>query len=453
MGRRATAGWGGVSERSPRVAAVALETSPEQPAPVRQIATAISGWIDRLGAVWVEGQIAQVNRRPGVQTVFLTLRDSVADISVPLTCPRVLFDGLNPPLVEGASVVVHAKPSYYANRGSFSLSVRSIRMVGLGELLARLERRRQLLAAEGLFAAELKRPLPFLPGTVGLVTAPGSAAERDVVENARRRWPAVRFEIAYAAMQGPRSASEVIEALDRLERDPEVDVIVVARGGGSVEDLLSFSDEAVVRAVHRMRTPVVSAIGHEPDQPLLDLVADVRASTPTDAAKKVVPDMAEELNGVRWAQERIRALVRGRLDREQHGLDGLRSRPALADPRTLLDVRSQEVLALRARARRTLSHRLDRAADDTAHHRARARSLSPLATLQRGYAVVQDEAGHVLTSVTTVGDGMPFTVRLADGRVRATATSTDPDPTSDPTSDRANAPTDDPTNDSGASHG
>src|SRR3954465_6339800 len=203
---------------------MALETSPQAPAPVRQIATAIASWVDRLGAVWVEGQIAQVNRRPGVGTVFLTLRDSVADISVPATCPRTLFDGLNPPLVEGASVVVHAKPSYYANRGTLSLYAREIRMVGLGELLARPEPRRQLLAAEGLFAAELKRPLPFLPHTVGLVTAPGSAAERDVLENARRRWPAVRFEVAYAAMQGPRSAAEVIEAVERLDRNAVVEV-------------------------------------------------------------------------------------------------------------------------------------------------------------------------------------------------------------------------------------
>src|SRR3990170_5114581 len=194
---------------------MALETSLESPAPVRQIANAISGWVDRLGAVWVEGQVAQVSRRPGLNTVFLTLRDSVADISVPVTCARTLFDSLNPPLVEGASVVVHAKPSYYANRGTLSLRADDIRMVGLGELLARIERRRQLLAAEGLFAAELKRPLPFLPGKVGLVTAPGSAAQRDVLENAKRRWPAVRFEVAYAAMQGPRAAQENIDALAR----------------------------------------------------------------------------------------------------------------------------------------------------------------------------------------------------------------------------------------------
>lgn len=399
---------------------MALETSPQAPAPVRQIATAIAGWIDRLGVVWVEGQIAQINRRPGVGTVFMTLRDSAADISVPVTCSRVLFDGLNPPLVEGAGVVLQAKPSYYANRGTLSLAVREIRMVGLGELLARLERRRQLLAAEGLFAAELKHPVPFLPRLVGLVTAPGSAAERDVLENARRRWPSVAFEVVHAAMQGPRSALEVIEALDRLDRDAEVDVIVVARGGGSVEDLLPFSDEALVRAVHRLRTPVVSAIGHEPDTPLLDLVADVRASTPTDAATLVVPDMAEEVRGVTWARDRIRAIVEQLLGREQAGLDSLRSRPALADPGGLVRARSEELDRLLERARRSVGHAVDRGAEEIAHHRARARALSPLATLERGYAVLQDPAGHVVTSVTGLVAGAPLRVRLADGRVHVT---------------------------------
>ena len=407
---------------------MALETSAQSPAPVRQIANAIAGWVDRLGAVWVEGQVAQVSRRPGLSTVFLTLRDSLADISVPVTCPRSLFDSLDPPLVEGASVVLHARPSYYANRGTLSLAAREIRMVGLGELLARLERRRRLLAAEGLFAAELKRSLPFLPGCVGLVTAPNSAAERDVVDNARRRWPAVRFEIAYAAMQGTRSAAEVMEAIDRLDRHRDVDVIVVARGGGSVEDLLPFSDEALVRAVHKTRTPLVSAIGHEPDQPLLDLVADVRASTPTDAAKLVVPDVAEELQGVTLARARLRAAVTGLVAREQAGLDALRSRPALADPRSLVDARRSEVDELRDRARRCFGHALDRAGDDLAHQRARARALSPLETLRRGYAVLQDADGHVVTSVGEVASGSPVSVRVADGRVHATTTGVEADP-------------------------
>lgn len=401
------------------------DATQEAPAPVRAVANAVSQWIDQLGGVWVEGQLAQISRRPGINTVFMTLRDTVADISMPLTCQRTLFDSLNPPLVEGASVVVHARPSFYANRGTFSLYARQISMVGLGELLARIERRRQLLAAEGLFAPELKRDLPFLPGRVGLITAPNSAAERDVLDNARRRWPGVEFEVAYAAMQGTRSAAEVMEALDRLERNPAVDVIVIARGGGSVEDLLPFSDEALIRAVHRVRTPVVSAIGHEPDSPLLDLVADVRASTPTDAAKLIVPDMAEELRGVTWARDRLRQLVGQLVQREQVRLDDLRARPVMRDPRTILDVRSAEVTELRERARRHLSHRLDRAADDIGHHRARARSLSPLATLQRGYAVVQDADGHVVTSVDSVTAKQKLSIRVVDGRIATTTTGTE----------------------------
>jgi exodeoxyribonuclease VII large subunit len=401
---------------------MALETSPQSPAPVRQIANAIAGWVDKLGAVWVEGQIAQVSRRPGVGTVFLTLRDSVADISVPVTCARTLFDSLDPPLVEGASVVVHAKPSYYANRGTLSLAVREIRLVGLGELLARLERRRQLLAAEGLFAPELKRSLPFLPRRVGLVTAPDSAAERDVVDNARRRWPAVEFETAYAAMQGTRAALEVIAAVDRLDRDERVDVIIVTRGGGSVEDLLPFSDEGLLRAVAKCSTPVVSAIGHEPDQPLLDLVADVRASTPTDAAKIVVPDVAEELRIVAVGRDRLRSALVAMLDREAHLLDTLRTRPALADPSSLITVRADEIEALRQRALRTTRHRLDRAADEIGHHRARARALSPLETLRRGYSVIQDVDGHVVASVGDTEPGATVTVRVADGRLRAQVT-------------------------------
>lgn len=404
---------------------MALETSLEAPAPVRQIATAIAGWVDRLGAVWVEGQVAQVSRRPGMATVFLTLRDPLADISVTVTCPRTLVDSLDPPLVEGASVVVHAKPSYYANRGTLSLAAREIRMVGLGELLARLERRRRLLAAEGLFAPELKRPLPFLPGVVGLVTSPGSAAERDVLEIARRRWPAVRIEVAPAAMQGSRCAPEVIEAVRRLDARPEVAVIVIARGGGSVEDLLPFSDEGLVRVVAAVRTPVVSAIGHEPDNPLLDLVADVRAATPTDAAKLVVPDVVHELSAVEQARHRLRAAVEARLARERSTLEALRSRPVLADPQVLVHSRMEQLAGLRERARRSLGHRLDRAHDDLGHQRARVRALSPLATLQRGYAVLQDEAGHVVVSTADIADGARVSVRVADGRVHARVLSTD----------------------------
>jgi exodeoxyribonuclease VII large subunit len=396
---------------------VPLQTTVEQPAPVRQIATLLAQYVDRLGAVWVEGQIAQLNRRQGMNTVFLTLRDPLGDVSLTVTCPRLVVDSADPPVVEGASVVVHARPRYYTNRGSISLVADEIRMVGLGELLARLERRRQLLAAEGLFARERKRRLPFLPRTVGLVTARGSAAERDVVEVTRRRWPAVRLQLGYAVMQGRDSAREVIEALRRLDADPQVEVIVIARGGGSVEDLLPFSDEGLVRAVAQARTPVVSAIGHEPDSPILDLVADVRAATPTDAAKIVVPDVTEELSLVAGLRDRVRTRIRTRIEHEAAHVAGLRARPVLADPRTAIAVREREVAELTGRLRRTLVNRLDRAGDDLGHARARVRALSPLETLRRGYAVLQTPDGHVLSSVAESGPGQAVSARLADGRL------------------------------------
>lgn len=396
------------------------DATAESPAPVRAVANAVTQWIDKLGGVWVEGQIAQVNRRPGVNTVFMTLRDTVADISVTLTCPRSLFDSLNPPLVEGASVVVHARPSFYANRGSFSLYAREIKMVGLGELLARLERRRQLLAAEGLFAPELKRDLPFLPHRVGLVTAPNSAAERDVLENAKRRWPSVQFEVLHAAMQGTRSAEEVMAALERLERNADVDVIVVARGGGSVEDLLPFSDEALIRVVHAMRTPVVSAIGHEPDQPLLDLVADVRASTPTDAAKRVVPDVADEIARVRQARARMGMRITGLVTGEIERLGQLRSRPALADPARLVGDRSEELTRWVARGTDLIDQHLERATRRVGELMGQLRALSPQATLERGYAVVYLPDGRILRDPAGTDPGSAIRVRLAAGELGAT---------------------------------
>src|SRR3954471_14627036 len=329
-----------------------MDSSAESPLPVRTVALAIGGWVGRLGRVWVEGQITQLTRRPGQATAFLVLRDTAAEMSLQVACPRGLVDGLEPPLSEGGRVIVWAQPEFRPQRGTLSLTAYDVRPVGVGALLARLEQLRQTLAAEGLFAVERKRPLPFLPRTVGLVTGRASAAERDVVDNARRRWPAVQFRIDNVAVQGPYAVTEVIAALQRLDDDPEVDVIVVARGGGSMEDLLPFSDEAMVRAVAAAFTPVVTAVGHETDTPLVDHAADRRASTPTDAAKMVVPDVAEEQQRVRVLQLRARRSIAGRLDTEQHRLDGLRSRPVVAEPIGQLARWSAEIAGVRERGRR-----------------------------------------------------------------------------------------------------
>jgi len=399
--------------RSPRSTA-------EEPWPVRVVSQKIGAWVARLGWVWVDGQVAQVTRRPGTTVVFLTLRDPAADVSLTVTAHRDVLDTGAPNLAEGARIVVHGKPEFYAGRGTLSLRADEVRQVGLGELLARLERLKKLLGAEGLFDPARKRRPPFLPAKIGLITGRASAAERDVLSNARRRWPAVEFRVVNVAVQGPSAVTQIIDALAVLERDMDIDVIIMARGGGSIEDLLPFSDEALCRAVFGCRIPVISAIGHETDTPLIDFVADVRASTPTDAAKRAVPDLADELRLIDVARARLNRAVTNRLEREQQRLDAIRTRPVLAQPTTMLDSRAEDVTGLRERADRTVRHRLDRAGTELHHTLARLRALSPAATLERGYAIVQRaEDGAVLRDPadTSVGDGLR--VRLARGVLAA----------------------------------
>ncbi|MFB7588157.1 exodeoxyribonuclease VII large subunit [Streptomyces sp. NPDC056169] len=394
---------------------MALTTSAEAPLPVGEVSRLIGGWIDRLGAIWVEGQITQLSRRPGAGVVFLTLRDPSHDISIGVTCYRQVFDSVADLVSEGARVVVHAKPEWYAPRGQLSLRAVEIKPVGIGELLARLEQLKRSLAAEGLFALDRKKPLPFLPHLIGLVCGRASAAERDVLENARRRWPAVRFEVRNVPVQGVKAVPQVVQAVKELDAHEDVDVIIVARGGGSVEDLLPFSDEQLVRTVADCRTPVVSAIGHEPDSPLLDLVADLRASTPTDAAKKVVPDVGEELDRVRGLRDRALRTVRGLLEREERGLAHALARPVMEHPQRMVEVREDEIDALLARSRRVLGHLLDRADSELSHTRARVRALSPAATMERGYAVLQRADGAVVRSPEEVAEGEELRARVAEG--------------------------------------
>ncbi|OZM83809.1 exodeoxyribonuclease VII large subunit [Pseudonocardia sp. MH-G8] len=400
-----------------------MSTSPEQPWPVRTVARKIAEWVDRLGAVWVEGQLAQVTARAGTGTAFLVLRDPAADVSLQLTAPIGLVHGGGPAVAEGNRVVVHGKPSFFLGRGTLSLRVDDIRAVGIGELLARIERLRRLLAAEGLFDAARKRRPPFLPGCIGLVTGRASAAEHDVVTNAQARWPAVRFRIEPVAVQGALAVPQILDALGALDRDPDVDVIVLARGGGSVEDLLPFSDETLCRAVADCRTPVVSAIGHEPDTPLVDHVADVRCSTPTEAGRRLVPDLAEETARIAGLRDRARRALSGWVDREERLLTALRGRPVLADPLRALDARAVEVERLRGAVRSCLVRGLDRRGHDLEHVRARLSTLGPAATLARGYAIVQRDTGDdplpVLRSAAEVGPGDRLRIRVADGAVAA----------------------------------
>ena len=403
----------------------AQPNSAENPFPVRAVAIRVAGWIDKLGTVWVEGQLTQINLRNDSRTVFMVLRDPAADMSLTVTCPRDLVLSAPVKLTEGTQVVVCGKPTFYTGRGSFSLRLSEIRAVGVGELLARIERLRRLLEAEGLFDPRLKRPLPFLPSTIGLITGRASAAEHDVTTVAAQRWPAVRFAVRNTAVQGANAVAQIVEALRELDGDPEVDVIVIARGGGSVEDLLPFSDETLCRAISACTTPVVSAVGHEPDNPLCDLVADLRAATPTDAAKRVVPDTVAELALVGELRQRSAQALRNWVAREHRTLAQLRSRPVLADPLRTVTQRGEEVERARAAVRRDINRLVAAESDRIGHLAARLATLGPAATLARGYAVVQTITADGADILHTTGEapaGTRLRIRVSDGAVGATST-------------------------------
>jgi exodeoxyribonuclease VII large subunit len=376
-----------------------LETSPESPAAVRTISRMLADWINRLGAVWVEGQVAEYRPRPGARMQYLTLRDTDVDMSLSVKADAAVLGRVDPPLAEGQRVLVHARPDFYAGRGSLAMLAKEIRPVGLGALLAELERLKHLLAAEGLFAPERKKSLPFLPRRIGLVCGRASAAMQDVIANVHDRWPGMAFEIREVPVQGPQAVSAVCAAVAELDVLPDVDVIIVTRGGGSVEDLLPFSNETLVRAVASCRTPVVSAIGHEQDVPLVDFVADLRASTPTDAAKRVVPSLREEVELVSGLRRRGTLVLRHLVDREE-----------------------QSVGHRRDRARSIMRNRLDAATSDVGHLAARVRALSPAATLDRGYAIVTEADGSIVRDADQVATGTDLTIRVAHGRLAARRT-------------------------------
>ena len=394
-----------------------LETSAESPAPVRVVSTALKDYLDRLGPIWIEGELSEINERTGM--AFMRLRDTSEDMSISVMCHRSVLAPVAP-LPANARVIIHAKVSFYTKSGTLSLSAKEIRQVGIGELLARLEALKALLANEGLFLDSKKNPLPLLPRKVGLICGRNSAAEKDVVENAKRRWPAVEFEIREVAVQGSAAVVEVSTALKELEADPLVDVIIITRGGGSFEDLLPFSDESLVRLASLCKTPIVSAIGHEQDAPLLDLVADVRASTPTDAAKKVVPDISEEIGLINNLRDRTRRKIISMLDLENQMIASLRQRPVLKDPLVLVTARQEIVQGLRERSHRSATNAVAMARDELLHISARVRSLSPQATLDRGYAVVQLLDGAIARNPSTLHEGDKLRIRLALGDIGAT---------------------------------
>jgi exodeoxyribonuclease VII large subunit len=397
-----------------------FETSSESPAPVRVVSEAIKDYVDRLGPIWIEGEISELNERSGMMA-FMRLRDTSVDMSISVMCHKSVIATVKP-LPDNARVVLYAKPSFYTKNGSLSFSAREIRQVGVGELLARLEALKNLLAGEGLFDSDRKVALPLLPKVIGLICGRNTDAEKDVVENAKRRWPSVQFEIREVTVQGAAAVSEVSDALRELEANKDVEVIIITRGGGSFEDLLPFSDEGLVRLAASCTTPIVSAIGHEKDSPLLDLVADYRASTPTDAAKRVVPDIAEEIAMISTMRDRARRTLINRINLETTQIANFKNRPVMKDPQVLITTRAEIIAGLRDRSNRSFAHQLKLAKEELKQIKARVRALSPQATLDRGYSVVQLADGQIVTDPKKLKQGDLLRLRLAKGETQATAT-------------------------------
>lgn len=392
-----------------------IESSSEEPLPVRVVSESIGEYIGRLGPVWVEGEVAEITRRPGSQMAFIRLKDTSVDMSLQVTCHRSILEAIDP-LPDNARIVAYARVNWYAVRGTLSLLAREIRQVGLGELLARLEQLKNLLAAEGLFASERKRALPFLPRRIGLICGRASAAEKDVVDNVQRRWPGMQFEIREVAVQGSTAVVEVSRALLELEQIEEVDVIIVTRGGGSFEDLLPFSDESLIRLVASLTTPIVSAIGHEQDAPLLDLVADLRASTPTDAAKRVVPSLVEEVERLAQLLNRLEARMSSIIDLESSKISALVSRPVLKDPTTLITIRREEVKVMCSDSKKATTALIKEARGEIKELKAQITALSPLSTLKRGYAVIQ-KSGKLVVDSKIIEPSDELDVTLAKGEL------------------------------------
>ena len=397
-----------------------FETSSESPAPVRVVSEAIKDYVERLGPIWIEGEISELNERSGMMA-FMRLRDTSVDMSISVMCHKSVIATVKP-LPDNARVVMYAKPSWYTKNGSLSFSAREIRQVGVGELLARLEALKNQLAGEGLFNSDRKVALPLLPKVIGLICGRNTDAEKDVVENAKRRWPSVQFEIREVTVQGAAAVTEVSDALRELEANKDVEVIIITRGGGSFEDLLPFSDEGLVRLAASCETPIVSAIGHEKDSPLLDLVADYRASTPTDAAKRVVPDISEEIAMIEQMRDRARRTLVNRIDLESTRITNFKNRPVMKDPHVLITSRAEIITGLRDRSNRSFGASLKLAKEELKQVKARVRALSPQSTLDRGYSVVQLADGQIVTDPKKLKQGDELRLRLAKGETKATAT-------------------------------
>ena len=412
-------------------------SSPDSAFRLQDISKQLGDYIARLSRVWVEGEL--VAPKVYGRLVYVNLRDTSADMSMTMVVPTDVWGSLGESAVDGAKVVALVNPEWWTKKGSLQLRAYALRAVGVGDLLARIEQLRKVLEIEGLFRSDRKRPLPFLPRKVGLITGRDTDALKDVVVNARRRWPATQFVIREIPLQQAGTPTAAANALKELQEIEDVDVIVIARGGGSFEDLLPWSDEGLMRAVAAAYKPVVSAIGHENDHPILDDVADVRASTPTDAARKIVPDLEDETAQVDYLQGQLREHRRRWLENQSRHLQLSASALRARSPKSIVALRTQEVIAIRQQLTNKLSMKLQREDARIAQLSHRLSALSPFAVLARGYAVVTLPDGSVVRDQASVAPGSPVNIRVHEGDFIATRETTSNPSSSPKTSKKSNS--------------
>ena len=396
--------------------------SPEDAIQVKDASRALQEIISSMPSVWIEGQITSIKIRPGSDWVFVDLRDVSAEATLNVVFNRSVLDNAPSQIESGQRVLVHGKPEFWMNRGSLVFRARVIQPVGLGELMIQLEKLKQKLLQEGLFSPENKKPLPFLPKKIGLICGRASAAMKDVMENTMLRWPGIDFAVHEVAVQGVKSSSEVRAALAQLNAEDEVDVIVITRGGGSFEDLLPFSDELLLRAVYASKIPVVSAIGHEQDNPLLDYVADLRASTPTDAATKLVPDIEDEIDLIDLWINRMREKIASRIEKEKLNLERLLETSALNSPEEFIQGHRDKILEFKQFLRNNIQNKIYVQQTWFKPRLAQLRTLSPLGTLSRGFAIVQKQSGQIIRSEKDVKDEEILAIRLEKDSLNAKVT-------------------------------
>ena len=393
---------------------VSSQNSPWQ---VSMLSKSVKDWVERLGRVWIEGELQSYSPKPA--GLFASIRDLDVEMAIEVHSFANSGSEIAEGLAQGDRVVALVQPQFWPKNGKLSFRVLQMQKVGLGELLERIEKLKQQLISEGLASPDRKKPLPFLPNRIGLITGANSDAEKDILQNARLRWPEVEFEIIHTHVQGDKAVGEILFALDQLDSMEAVDLIIIARGGGSFQDLLPFSDERLVRRAATLTKPFVSAIGHENDQPLLDLVSDLRASTPTDAAKRVVPDVLEERKNLQNAIERIRYRIGSFLDSQEQLIAGITSRPVLESPYGFIDNQAELVNQLGRRVSEIFSFRLEQGSSQIEQLHARAKSLSPQLTLERGYSVITDSLGKPKLKLSK---GDEFVIHSAKQEISATAT-------------------------------